>query len=504
MSFPGLAVFLLPPRPAPRDWPIAGASAGLLLALAELGLAAPARPPPDLALLGAASLALGLGLAAFGVGLTLRALGRRTSYSALVAWVSGLIALAALAPLALPRPEVSGLLALGALVLAALAAAAVAFAASQLADRSERAGTPANAIWCWGATAAVVAAGERLLLGERALGWPALAGAAGAVLLGALAACAAFALARRRGAGRPRASFAQLLAGLAALALAAAYAPTAVPWLLAEREPPPAAGAPANILVLAFGAGAGVARAPGSRAHDALAGWTGILYEPLVPEPQRSLEALLTLPDGAPLAPALAGDGYATAAILADPSLGQELGTREIDARPGARARLERDLRWLAAAPWLAGPGRHLLERLGLGGGVRPPAQLASDARGWLLRRGASPIPFFLLVDFRSLDPSGAAAGVGAEDAAASLLDHLGQIGLADRTLVVLAQTEGTRERPLRVLIRPPLAWPGGAGSATASRPVRASELGATLRQIARGDGATPIPFPGVVDRRAG
>ena len=499
MSFPGLSVFLLPPRPALRDWPLAGACAGLLLALAELALAAPTRPPPPLAMLGVTSLALSLALAAFALGLALRMLRRRPSYSALVAWVAGLIGLVTVAPLALPWPGVSGLLSFGALLIAALAAAGAAFAAAQLADRSERSGTPANALLCWGATAAVVAAGERVLLGEPAFGRLALALLGGAVLAGAAAACAAFTLARRRGSSRPRASFARVLTGLVALSLAAAYAPSALPWLLADRGLPPPGGAPANILILAFGPGAVVVRASDARGQGALAGWTGIRYEPLVPEPERALEALLTLPDGDPLVPALARDGYLTAAILADPSLGQEVGASEVDARPGGRVRLERDLRWLAVAPWLAGPGRRALERLGLGDGIRPPEQLASDARGWLLGRGASPIPFFLLVDFRCLEPAGAAGGAGEEEGVASLLEHLDQMGLADRTVVVLAQTGGPRERPLRVVVRRPLAWPGVVGSATASRPVQASELGATLRQIARGDSTTPIPFPGVV-----
>jgi hypothetical protein len=498
MSFAGLPVFLLPPRPALRDWPLAGACAGLMLALAELLIAAPSRPPPRLALLGVASLALAAALAAFAIGLALQVLRRRPSYSALVAWVTGLIPLAAAAPLALGRPGGAGLLPIGLLAIAGLAAWLLAFTAARLADRSERAGLPANAVLCWGGCALLVAGAERVLLGDPGAGalGPLLLG--GAVLAVAAASALLFALARRRGSSRPRASFGGLAAAFSALAVAAAFAPTALPWLLAERESAGAGESPANILVLAFGPG------DAAGADGALSGWTGIRYEPRVPAPERALEALLTLPDGEPLVPALASDGYRTAEILADPSIGPGVGAREVDARLSGQARLERDLRWLAAAPWLAGPGRRALERVGLGGGVRAPAQLASDARGWLLQRGSSPIPFFLLVDFRRLESGRAASGAGDQEAAAALLDHLDQIGLAGRTVVLLAQTGGPRERPLRVLVRPPLAWPGMSGSATAARAVEASELGATLRQIAHGDGKTPVAFPGVVDWRAG
>jgi hypothetical protein len=499
MSFPGAPVFLLPPRPALRDWPLAGACAGLLLALAELLLASPSLPPPTLAILGVVSLAVGLALAALGLGLALRMLRQRPSHSELVAWVAGLIALAAVASLVLPRPGVSRLGSLGALLAGALAAALAARAAGQLADRSERSGIPANALLCWGAAALVIAVGERLLLGGSELGWLSLPLLGSAVLAGAVAAGAVFTLARRRGSSRPRASFGVLLTVLASLTLAAAFAPAALPWLLADRAPPPPVGAPANILVLAFGAGIAVSDASEARELGALGGWTGIRYEPRVPEPERALEAVLTLPDGSSLVPALADDGYRTAAIFADPSLGQEVGAREVDARPGARVRLERDLRWLAVAPWLAGPGRRLLARLGMEGEGRSPEQLASDARGWLLGRAASPIPFFLLVDFRCRDGVGAVGGAREEASIASLLDHLDQVRLAERTVVVLAQTGGPRDRPLRVVVRRPLAWPGVAGSPTASRRIEASELGAALRQTARSDGTTPIPFPGVV-----
>ena len=132
--------------------------------------------------------------------------------------------------------------------------------------------------------------------------------------------------------------------------------------------------------------------------------------------------------------------------------------------------------------------------------GSAPPNSSPPTREAGCCSAAASPIPFFLLVDFRRE----AAGDGGDEEAAASLLDHLEQIGLAGRTVVLLVQTGGPRERPLRVVVRPPLAWPGMEGSATAARAVEASELGATLRQIARGDGQTPVPFPGVVDRRAG
>ena len=123
-------------------------------------------------------------------------------------------------------------------------------------------------------------------------------------------------------------------------------------------------------------------------------------------------------------------------------------------------------------------PGGTRSSGSGLGGAVRAPGQLASDARGWLLQRGASPIPFFLLVDFRCLEPAGEAGGADDEEAVASLLDHLDQMGLAGRTVVVLAQTGGPRERPLRVVVRPPLAWPGGAARRRRRAPSRRASSG--------------------------
>jgi hypothetical protein len=503
MSLPGVAVFLLPPRPALRDWPLAGACAGLLLGLAELALAAPDALSPPLALLAVASLALLVAASAALLGLALHALRMRASYSALVAWVAGLIGLAAATPLALPAADRSDWLALAALSCAALALLGVAGVAARLADRSERAGVPANALWIWGASALVVAAGERASLGAPVLGIAPL------VLLGALAlaaagmVCAAFSIARGRASSRARGSFAHLLAGLCVMALAASCLPQALPWLLADREGPLQPGTPAHILILAVGpAPAASATAAGSL--GALDGWSGIRYEPLVPEPARALDALLTLPDGGELVPMLAADGYATAAILADEAHVQPIAAREIDAQPGGRARLERELRWLAAAPWLAGPGRPALDRLGLGGDVRSPAQLASAARAWLLRRAASPTPFFLLVDFRRNGVFDPAESAREEQAAASLLDHLDEVGLSEKTVVLLVRTGGEHEPPLRVIVRPPLAWPRGAGEPVVARPVQASELGAALRQIARSDGVTPIEFPGILGARLG
>jgi hypothetical protein len=156
-------------------------------------------------------------------------------------------------------------------------------------------------------------------------------------------------------------------------------------------------------------------------------------------------------------------------------------------------------LRWLAAAPWLAGPGRPALDRLGLDGDVRSPVQLAEAVRGWLLRRRASPSPFFLLVDFRRPGKLEPAASAREQEAAVTLLDHLEQAGLAERAVVLLAVTGSEREPPLRVVVRPPLAWSSSEGEAVVARPVQASELGAALKLIARGDGVTPIAFPGVI-----
>ena len=499
MSFPGVPAFLLPPRPALRDWPLAGACAGSLLGLAELAFAAPAALSPPLAILVVTSLALVVALAAGVLGLLLHGLRSRPSYSALVAWVAGLIGLAAATPLALPRADHSELVGLGALLFAGLAMAGATFAAARLADRSERSGTPANALLVWGATATVVAAGERASLADPALSVALLGGL---VLGGAGVACAVFSIARRRRSIRPHASFARLLSLLVLLALTAAFAPRALPWILADGELPPQGNAPAHILILAVGPAVAVPGPSDARSMGALAGWSGIRYEPLFPEPTPALEALLTLPDGAALVPMLAADGYATAVILADAALAQPIAAREIDARPSGRAQLERDLGWLAAAPWLAGLGRPALDRLGLGGDVRTPGQLASDARAWLLRRRASPSPFFLLVDFRHLGAVDPTESAREEQAAVSLLNHLDQAGLSERTVVLLVRTGGEHEPPLRVVVRPPLAWARDAGEPIVARPVQASELAAALRQIARGDGVTPIEFPGVIGAR--
>jgi hypothetical protein len=152
--------------------------------------------------------------------------------------------------------------------------------------------------------------------------------------------------------------------------------------------------------------------------------------------------------------------------------------------------------KWDGCADWGCRPA---LDRLGFGGDFRSPAQLAEDARGWLLRRGASASPFFLLVDFRHRRRPDPAESAREQEAAATLLEHLDQAGLAERTVALLALIGAAHEPPLRVVVRPPLAWPRSEGEAVVARPVQASELGAALRQIARGDGVTPIAFPGVI-----
>jgi hypothetical protein len=467
--------------------------------MAELALAAPTgSPPPWLAALTIAGVALALACASFAVGCALEILRVRPSHSALVAWVTGLIALVTAAPLAVPRPGASWLPGLAALGLVTALVLSVSFAAAGIADRSERAGIPARGILWWGATALLVAAGERIWLGPDATGVRRAALVAGLWLAAAAAACSIYLIARRRGASRPLAPFGRILILLVSAAAVAAAAPWALPWLLAERDLPAPGTAPANILIVALGAASRTA-ATESHAEVAFGGWTGIRYEPLVPEPADALAALLTLPDGAALVPALAADGYRTAMVLTDPGVAHDFGVRQVDGRPGARAQLESELRWLAAAPWLVGPGRGALRRLGLGGDVRTPDQLSSDARGWLLRHGASAGPFFLLVDFRRLESALAPAPEDEDAALAALLDHLDQVGLGQRTLVVLVRTGGLGEPPLSILVRPPLAWPGSSGTRVSMRPVQASELGATLRKIARSDGKTPVVFPGVV-----
>jgi hypothetical protein len=278
-----------------------------------------------------------------------------------------------------------------------------------------------------------------------------------------------------------------------AAVLAAASAPAALPWLLADRELAPAEGSPARMLVAVYGPAA-----PGEASESALlAGERGIAYALDVGDAGRPLEALLAPPAGDPLVPLLVRRGYATAAVVADGSLGPDVGAVQRDARPGARARVSGDLRWVASGPWLAGPARRVFERLGLGDAARTPEQLASAARGWLLQHGGSATPFFLLVDLRHREPRTPAELARDEAVLDGLLDHLDQSRLGERTLVLLARAGHPGERQLRALLRPPLAW-RAASAEPLARPVRASELAAALEEIARGDVSNPVSLPGV------
>ena len=498
MSLPGVPVFLLPPRPAPRDWPLAGACAGLLLGLAELAFAAPDGPPARLAILSVTCLALALGLAAGILGFVLHELRGRSSHSALVAWVAGLIGFAAVTPLALPHADRSGLLALAALLLAALAMAGVAFAAARLADRSERSGTPANAMLVWGATAIAVAAGERAAFDGSALGVAPLALLGGLVLGGAGVACAVFSLARRRGSSRPRASFARLCGLLAVVALAAAYAPRALPWLLAERDLPPQTGVPAHILILVVDS----AGASGTQGIGTLASWSGIRYEPLVPEPTRALEALLTLPDGAPLVPALDADGYVTAAILADAELSQAVGAREVDARPG-RARAARARAALARGGAVArGPGPTCARAARAWAVMSARPRSSPPTRGAGCCDGARPRSRSSCSSTSacsSRGPIAAESGSRARKRRPRCSTISIRWGSPIARVVVLARTGGAQSRRCASWCARRSPGRRSDGEAVVARPVQASELGATLRQIARGDGITPIAFPGVI-----
>lgn len=447
--------YLLPPRPRLRDWPSAGAAAGLLLGLCELLVAAwtGETPSPPVALALSVSAAGVCAALAGATGLGLRLRGARSSYSALVgALVGPLLATAAvgaawswLGASAGPSPlQVAGLLC--ALPLAAVTGATTA----RLCDQVERGGLPVSAPALWLCVGLALAAGERLF----ALGPPPPEGRWAALALlppSALAAMgAAFAVARRRG-NQSRASPGRLLALSAVATVLVACAPWLAPWALYDRALPPLGDGPPNVLLAVIDA----AGAPGTGALDEVLAQGGFTPDEL---PGSAVRSVVTLPSGELLLPVLGTRGYATAAIVADAAAAEPVGAGEVDLRRGPRHALRSTVAWTAGAPFLLGPGGRLLAPLRLDGLRRTPAQLAGEARRWLVhwRSRRAPAPFFLWLDFRVAG----APGPPPHDALAGLLTELEHLEIASRTLVLVAAVGPEGSRRAEAALRLPAGWP--------------------------------------------
>ena len=412
-------VYLLPPRARAHDWPLAGASAGLVLALAEqlVAVAGGVRLPPGLALLLAAGNVLLVATPCALIGLGLRR--ARLSHSSLVLGVVGPMLYAAVA---VPLVVRGGARALATAALLAAGVGTLTLVGARLADRAERAGIAASGPFVWGATALLLVGSAQLASGATPP-----PGAVWSLLFAAALVVAGTVLAhevikRRGGSGRLR--FGPLLALLATATVLSATLPLWLPWLLVDDDPRDLGRSPANLLIVALPA----AESQPTLDMVALQGTerSGI-----------ALDALLTRRDGGWIAASLARAGYATAAIVRDPRLARARGAVDLDARPGGLALLEGPASWAVAAPLLLGPAAPALWLAGQDTHLRGPETIGAEARRWLLdwraRRAAA--PFFLFVDLHGKP-------VGDVDAAlATILDRLDMLGAAQTTLVAVAAT---------------------------------------------------------------
>lgn len=486
MSAEPAPVYLLPPRPRPRDWALAGACAGLALGLAEVGISLASRLelPASLAAGLAASDALMVALVATAVGAATWAAGYRPSHSGLVGAVLGIQLFVAVSAPLVADPTLRSL---GVVAVLALAIGALGVAAARLADRTERAGVPASGPLVWGATGLLVAGASRLAY-DGALAAPGRLlglGFAAAVIAGGTA--LAHELGRRRGSG-PRMRFGRLLVLLSLATGLLALAPALVPWLLLDRDLAPVASGPANILVAIL---------PGDDIPNESVEWMslgGTPYElPSSASPRDP--AFPRLPNGRALANQLVASGFATALIAREPTRTPELASIEVDDRPGARTQLAGDASWLAAAPLWRGPGAPLLSWLGLDRAVRTPDQITTAATRWLLRwrTSRSGVPFFLRVDFRGPDTTTAEIDAGLGE----ILDTLHQLDVGATTLILAAAVPaGASSGRSRATLRPPLVWQQPAVSTGPARRLEPGELGAALARVAASPAETPAALP--------
>ncbi len=512
MSESGRQVFLLPPLPRLRDWWLAGATAGLCLGFAELGVAflsGASFPSPTVAALLATSAAT-VSVLSGALGMALRSLRMRASYSQLVGAVVGPQALVVLArPLWIWLGETALPGRLDLLHFAAGAAVAVlaGLGAARFGQRGERTGTAASGPLVWGASSILLAGSGRLAATPWLYSGPGLAALFGAALVVALLVFFAHRLALKRGTV-PRASFARMLFVATAWATAIGIAPSVAPWLLLDAEVASIGGGPPNVLVVAlsndkYGRVTGRHGLATAAPTVGVVAWNGVAYEPLVPtrEGVAPVVSPLALSDGSLLPARLDFEGFATAQIARNADAPLDLGTREVDARPGSGRVLREAGSWMSVVTLLSGPASPLMRAAGLAPEESSVHEVVGRAERWLLnwrtRRAAT--PFFLFVDLRGRASS--AELEEADSALASLLDHLEKLEADMRTflLIVLEGRPGSENvPPLMAVVRPPLDWPL-PGPGTVSRDgIPAEEIALTLAMATQTHREGPVALPGV------
>ncbi len=480
----------------------------MILGISELLASYPAGspPPPPIALLIIVANALLVGVPSSLIGVGLRASEKRISHSGMIGATLGPLLGAAIAGMIWRHATPVGMPAvfyLSGLATALMLAVAVSLATMRLGESLERGALFLSGPFVWFTAALPMAGAERILWSNTGTAI-AIAGLVGIPLLAATIAMGRFEWVRRRGSRPPR-SFSRIFALLVIGAVAAAFLPWAIPWLLSGRElPAPDEQGPPNILVVALGS-TPASPTVGSEPGLALLALAGVSYENVQPDGPFGVRELLTTSAGASVPSELAANGYAVANILTDPERSPTLEGVEIDAAPGGQRLLADSFGWMASASLLTGPGKPLLTALGLGATYRTPDQIAAAAKRWLtswrIRRATA--PFFLYVDF------GATDGIDRRGAAeAGLIERLDQLEKPDvgyRTAIVVASdpyaswsADSGSPAPFAAVLRPAADGPGSARGVRVRQKIYSRELGTALLDMAdRDPRAVPQPLPG-------
>jgi hypothetical protein len=484
-------------------------SAGMILGISELLVSYPvgSPPPPPIALLIISANALLVGVLSSLLGVALRASKKRVSHSGMIGATLGPLLGAAIAGMIWQHAAPAGmptLLALFGLATALTLAVAVSLAAMRLGDSLELGALSLSGPFVWFAVALPMASAERILWSQTRAAI-AFVGLIGVALLAVAIAMATFEWVRRRGSRPPR-SFSRIFALLVLGAVAAAFLPWAIPWVLSDpRLPAPDEQGPPNFLVVALGsvpASAAIRNEPGLL----LLALTGVSYENVQPDGPSGVRELLTPPSGASVAAVLVENGYAAAAIQTDATRTPMPRGVEIDSQPGPSRLLAESFGWVSSASLLTGPGKPLLIALGLGGTHRTPGEIAAAAKRWLTswRMGSAQSPFFLYVDFGATDGVDRRGAV--EAGLLDLLEQLEQLAVDHRTAILVASEPYARgsansgqPAPFAAVLRPAADWPQSARGVRVNRKIYSRELGAALLEMAdRDPRAVPRALPGL------